>query len=81
MREITQNINKTISQVRSLTGMHIRLKVNKGRNKIEELEGKIENTYPKIFTVRKVDGELSSYTYADILAGNILFFRAKQPIC
>lgn len=77
MREITQNINKTISQVKDLTGIHIRLKVNKGRNKIEELEGKVESTYPRIFTVRKTDGDLNTYTYSDILAGNILFYRAK----
>lgn len=80
MREITQNINNTINQVKNLTGIHIRLKVNKGRNKIEELEGKVENTYPKIFTVRKTDGELNTYAYSDILSGNILFFRAKTNI-
>ena len=77
MREISQDINITINQVKNLTGIRIRLKVNRGRNKIEVLEGKVENTYPKIFTVRKTDGELNSYSYSDILAGNILFFRAK----
>ncbi len=77
MREISQDINNTINQVKNLTGIRIKLKVNRGRNKIEVLEGKVESTYPKIFTVRKTDGELSSYSYSDILAGNILFYRAK----
>ncbi len=53
------------------------VKVNRGRNKIERYEGEIESTYPKVFTVRLTDGGLSSFTYADVLAKNILFLKRK----
>jgi uncharacterized protein Veg len=40
----------------------------------------IESTYPAVFTVRAVGGELSTFSYADILSKNILFKLCKSPI-
>lgn len=77
MRIINQDITKTIEQVKDMQGVNIRLKVNRGRNKIEEIEGVVEDVYPSIFTIRSKDGELSSFSYSDILAKNILFYRNK----
>ena len=73
MRVIKQDIAKTIEQVRDMQGVTVKFKVNRGRNKIEEIEGVVENVYPSIFTIRSVSGELSSFSYSDILAKNILF--------
>lgn len=75
MREITQDINLTIRLVKDMTGTKIKLKVNRGRNKIELMEGAVENVYPKIFTFRRTDGELNSFSYSDILSKNIKFYR------
>lgn len=77
MRVINQDINKTIEQIKDMKGVLIKLKVNRGRNKIEEIEGVVESVYPSIFTVRSTSGELSSFSYSDILARNILFYRNK----
>lgn len=77
MREIIQDIDRTIRQVKDITGIKIKLKVNRGRNKIELMEGAVENVYPKIFTFRKTDGELSSFSYSDILSKNIKFFKVN----
>lgn len=78
MRVIKQDIAKTIEQVRDMQGVTVKFKVNRGRNKIEEIEGVVENVYPSIFTIRSVSGELSSFSYSDILAKNILFYRVKK---
>ncbi len=76
MRVIEQDIEQTKKQVSFLKGMTIRLRVNRGRNRIETIHGSVENTYPSIFTVRHTDGDLSSFSYNDILAKNILFYRS-----
>jgi uncharacterized protein Veg len=78
MRSIPQNIDNTKIQVKNLIGTPIRLKVNRGRNKIELIEGMIENAYPQIFTIRSDDGNLSSFSYSDILANNITFHASKH---
>ncbi len=55
-------------------GKKIKLKANKGRKKVVEAEGVLENTYPKVFVV-KLDKSSAiqrmSYTYADILTETV----------
>lgn len=80
MRTINQDISKTIEQIKDMKGTSVKIKVNRGRNKIEEIEGIVENVYPSIFTVRNSGGELSSFSYSDILARNILFYRSKASV-
>jgi uncharacterized protein Veg len=77
MRTIPQNIDLTKLQVKNLIGTPIRLKVNRGRNKIEFIDGQIENAYPQIFTMRSLTGEINSFSYSDVLANNITFFASK----
>ena len=68
---------QTMERLNKLKGHPLIVKVNRGRNKIERYEGEIESTYPKVFTVRLTDGGLSSFSYADVLAKNILFLKRK----
>lgn len=77
MREINNSLSCTLENVRALTGLHVKLKVNRGRNKIELVEGILENAYPNIFTVRKPSGELSSFSYADLISRNVRFLPYK----
>jgi len=77
MREITDDMERTIARVRLLAGLPLRIKVNRGRNKIEQFEGKIESVYPKIFTVRKTGGEISTFSYSDVVARNVKFFKGE----
>ena len=65
-----------IDRLNKLKGYPLIVKVNRGRNKIERLEGEIEATYPNVFTVRLADGGLSSFSYADVLSKNVLFLRS-----
>ena len=66
----------------SFVGSKIRLKANRGRNRIIEKEGVLESIYPNIFVVkideRRVERRVS-YTYADVLTETVeLFVYDKQ---
>ena len=41
------------------------------RNQVDKFRGKIKNTYSVIFTVISEDNKLRSYSYSDILIGNL----------
>lgn len=58
-------------------GSKIRLKANRGRNRIIEREGVLESIYPNIFVVklneRKIERRVS-YSYADVLTETVELF-------
>lgn len=58
-------------------GSKIRLKANRGRNRIIERVGVLESTYPNIFIVkldeRKIERRVS-YSYADVLTETVELF-------
>jgi uncharacterized protein Veg len=56
-------------------GKHVKLRANRGRRKVVEAEGILEQTYPKVFVIR-LDDESSpikrmSYSYADVLTETV----------
>ena len=61
----------------SFVGSRIRLKANRGRNRIVEREGVLESIYPNIFVVklseRKIERRVS-YSYADVLTETVELF-------
>lgn len=68
----------------SFVGSKIRLKANRGRNRIVEREGVLESIYPNIFVIklneRKIERRVS-YTYADVLTETVeLFVYDKQDL-
>lgn len=75
MRETFYSSKQVEESVRALTGVRIKLKINRGRNKTELIEGILENAYPNIFTVRKTSGELNSFSYADVISKNVRFLK------
>jgi len=82
------NSPRAISEIKKdlefFVGSKIRLKANRGRNRIIEREGVLESIYPNIFVVRlnerKVERKVS-YTYADVLTETVeLFVYDKQDL-
>ncbi|NLH30535.1 MAG: Veg protein [Firmicutes bacterium] len=70
--------NNSIEQIKlnldACVGKKIRLKANKGRKKVVEAEGILENTYPNIFVIRLDKSSAVkrlSYTYADVLTQTV----------
>ena len=72
---------RTLSDIKrdleSFVGRKIRLKANRGRNRIIEKEGVLESIYPNIFVVklneRKIERRVS-YSYADVLTETVELF-------
>lgn len=53
-----------------LRGKDVFVKVNVGRNKYEYYEGRIENVYNNIFTVRVFE-LIKSFTFSDVLTKDV----------
>ena len=77
---------RAISEIKrdleSFVGRKIRLKANRGRNRIIEREGVLESIYPNIFVVklneRMVERRVS-YSYADVLTETVELFIYDTP--
>ncbi|MGE5577200.1 MAG: Veg family protein [Syntrophothermus sp.] len=72
------------ADLRSFVGQPITVKANRGRKRVIEAEGILEQTYPNIFVVR-VNGKQStinrlSYTYSDVLTETVLVTVAGSRI-
>lgn len=59
------------NMVSSLKGKKVKLLVDVGRNKLEEYEGIVENTYNNIWTL-KTESDIKSFSYSDILIKNVI---------
>ena len=60
----------------NLLGKDLYLTVNKGRKKIIKFNGVIESVYPSMFIIKStecVDLDRTSYSYNDVLCGDITF--------
>lgn len=75
------NAPRAISEIKKdlefFVGSKIRLKANRGRNRIIEREGILESIYPNIFVVRLNERKIErkvSYTYADVLTETVELF-------
>ena len=73
MREIVYSVSGTKDKIKNAIGLNVKLKVNRGRNKIEMIEGILENAYPNIFTVRLNTGSLVSFSYSDVITKHVKF--------
>lgn len=72
----TQTITDIKEKIHSLKGQNISLKVNKGRNKIVTLTAIIDQVYPSMFVISptcQVDLDRKSYSYNDVLCGDVKF--------
>ncbi|MDR3292860.1 MAG: Veg family protein [Clostridiales bacterium] len=73
MKEVKYSIDDTKSKLRYLKGLDVLLRVNLGRNKIIEYNGKVENLYASVFTVISDANAVKTYSYSDVLMGNVAF--------
>lgn len=66
-------INKIKEIVYNKKGEVIRFRFNGARNQIEEFEGIIDGVYNYIFTIKTINNETKSFSYSDVLIGNLEF--------
>lgn len=63
-------LDKIRESLGGFVGQEIRLRANKGRKQVFEVDGVLEQTYPKVFVVRFSERQIDrriSYSYADLL--------------
>ena len=76
-------INDVKNKINMLKGQNIALKINKGRNKIVSLTAISDQVYPSMFMISptcKVDLDRKSYSYSDVLCGDIVFLEKNIPL-
>ena len=64
-------MNKIKAYIKSKIGSRVIVVSLQNRNKEERYEGIISNTYQNIFTILENNGQCKSFSYVDILIGNV----------
>lgn len=76
MRKSTLTIEMIRNKMEELVGKNINMEVCRGRKQIKRYTGIIECTYPSVFVVRLIEGDMVvptlSYSYSDILCGEVI---------
>ncbi len=67
-------IEKIKIKINKNKGNDIRLVINNLRNKSEEYNGKIIETYSYVFVIKTDDDILKSFSYTDVLTQNVEVF-------
>ena len=69
------NINLIKEKIKLLQGKDVKIRLNKGRNKIQFFEGKIDELYSSVFIIKIYDSfyDRLSCTYQDVLCGDVKF--------
>ena len=81
MKKPALNRDLVKNKLSTMKGLNVKMKVNRGRKKIETFSAVIENIYPSVFTV-KVPSEystqsLQSFAYTEIVCGNVKICKEK----
>ena len=71
MRKAIFGLTDIKEQIESLKGQGVDLEVNIGRKRIKQFSGIIESVYPSVFTFVDINGNLKTYSYSDILCGDV----------
>lgn len=77
------DVNKVRNAVISHMGKKVKIRINRGRHKIDETEGIISETYPSIFLIKVAGNKdmpvrIMSYSYTDLLTKDIELFLCSQ---
>lgn len=74
MRKNFLNLNDIKTRVNSIKGKKVAISINRGRKKIDNYNGIVEEIYPSVFTVKILnDVKLKNVTcsYSDVLCGDV----------
>ena len=74
MRAANDGLNKAKRTAAALVGKDLKLSVNRGRNKMETLYGRIYKLYPSIFSFITTDGKENLFGYNDMIMGKIKIY-------
>ena len=69
MRANANALGEIKQRIAQLKGNEINLSVNRGRKKIDKIQGFIENIYPSVFTFMTDSKKRETFSYFDVLCG------------
>lgn len=73
MRQRARSVEEVKRNIAALKGRALSVSVNKGRKKTVRLDGVIEDMFPSVFTFRAAAGDIVSFSYSDVICGDIIF--------
>ena len=78
MRKVSLNLDQIKSKIIALKGTEVAMNVNRGRKKFDKLSGIIKDVYPSVFTVASQENQIQTFSYYDVLCGNVVFLQEKN---
>ncbi len=74
MRKINLGLDEVKQKIGALKGSNVEMNINRGRKKIDTINGVIKDVYPSVFTVKIESGnqQLQTFSYFDVLCGNVV---------
>ncbi len=77
------DVSKVRNAVVSHTGKKVKVRINRGRHRIDETIGVISETYPSIFLVKtqgsnEAPVRTMSYSYTDVLTKDVELILCRQ---
>ncbi len=72
MRKIVHGLDEIKLKITNLKGQNVQMSINRGRKKIESLRATINDVYPSVFTIKTADEKLQTFSYFDVMCGNIV---------
>ena len=72
MRKIIYGLDDIKVKIMNLKGQNIQMQINRGRRRIEQVRAMIKDVYPSVFTIKTEDEKLQTFSYFDVLCGDIV---------
>ena len=79
MRRNILSLDDVKSQILALKGIEVAMNINRGRKKIVQLSGIIKDVYPSVFTVASPENQIQTFSYYDVLCGNVVIIKENGP--
>ena len=76
MRKIIYGLDEIKLKITALKGQDVKMRINRGRKKIENLTATIKDVYPSVFTIKTSDDKLQTFSYFDVMCGNVVLNEA-----
>ena len=80
MRKIKYGLNEVKKKIRNLKGQELTMSINRGRKKIDTVTATIKDIYPSVFTIKTTDEKLQTFSYFDVLCGDIVFSGCGETL-
>ena len=78
MRKIIYGLDEIKLKITALKGQDVKMRINRGRKKIENLTATIKDVYPSVFTIKTSDDKLQTFSYFDVMCGNVVLNEAQM---